>query len=125
MLIDWEKNGRTYSRKNAGQAEKKFFDVFNEIFKDTVYKIRPQPTEFNKTYVGYKLSAQVISEIYNPTKAITKHGVFPDFAIDNTETKKTIYVEVKRQDGWVEGGIRSDGRGNAHERSCKFLHLDY
>ena len=35
--------------------------------------------------------------------------------------KKTLYVEVKRQDGWVEGGKRSDGRGNAHERSCKFF----
>lgn len=35
------KKWQNYSRKNAGQAEKKFFDVFNEIFKDTVYKIRP------------------------------------------------------------------------------------
>lgn len=32
-----------------------------------------------------------------------------------------IYVEVKRQDGWVEGGKRSDGRGNAHERSSKYF----
>jgi len=37
------------------------------------------------------------------------------------ETRKTLYVEVKRQDGWVEGGNRSDGRGNAHERSCKYF----
>ncbi len=110
-----------YSAKNAGQAEKNFFDVFDEIFKKKVYKIRSKPAEFNKIYVDYKLSDQVISEIYNPKKAIIKHGVFPDFAIDNTETKKTIYVEVKRQDGWVEGGVRSDGRGNAHERSCKFF----
>jgi hypothetical protein len=34
---------------------------------------------------------------------------------------KTIYVEVKRQDGWVKGKPRSAGRGNAHERSCKFF----
>ena len=30
-------------------------------------------------------------------------------------------MEVKRQDGWVEGKSRSAGRGNAHERSCKFF----
>ena len=46
---------------------------------------------------------------------------FHDYAIDNTATGKTIYIEVKRQDGWVEGGKRADGRGNAHERSCKFF----
>jgi len=32
-----------------------------------------------------------------------------------------MYVEVKRQDGWVEGKEASAGRGNAHERSCKFF----
>jgi len=52
---------------------------------------------------------------------IQKHGVSPDFAIDNKETGKTIYVEVKRQDGWVEGKKRSAGRGNAHERLCKYF----
>ena len=45
----------------------------------------------------------------------------PDYAIDNLDTKKTIYIEIKRQDGWVEGKPRSAGRGNAHERSCKFF----
>ncbi|MBU1298981.1 MAG: MunI family type II restriction endonuclease, partial [Bacteroidetes bacterium] len=49
------------------------------------------------------------------------HGVVPDFAIDNLKTKKTLYVEVKRQDGWVEEKPRKAGRGNAHERSCKFF----
>jgi hypothetical protein len=52
---------------------------------------------------------------------IKKHGVFPDFAIDNKKTGKTIYVEVKRQDGWVENKKRSAGRGNAHERLCKYF----
>lgn len=72
-------------------------------------------------YVGIKLNEQEISEIYSPENPIKKHGVFPDYAIENKGTGKTIYVEVKRQDGWVEGGKRSDGRGNAHERSCKFF----
>ena len=41
--------------------------------------------------------------------------------LNNIKTKKTIYVEVKRQDGWVEGKERKAGRGNAHERSNKFF----
>lgn len=110
-----------YSGKNAGQAESDFFGAFKTVFEGTEYRIRSKPKEFSKIYVGVALSAQELSEIYTPDEPITKHGVFPDYAIDNTKTKKTIYVEVKRQDGWVEDGKRSDGRGNAHERSCKFF----
>ena len=62
----------------------------------------------------------MLAGIYNPDK-LWIHGVHPDFAIDNTKSKKTLYVEVKRQDGWVEGKHPSAGRGNAHERSCKFF----
>ncbi len=67
------------------------------------------------------MSKKELSEIYTPNEPIVRHGVFPDYAIDNLETKKKIYVEVKRQDGWVEETNRSAGRGNAHERSCKFF----
>ena len=110
-----------YSGKNAGKAEKNFFEAFEAVFEGTEFRIRSQPKEFNEIYVGFQLSDQVLSEIYTPDKPVTKHGVYPDYAIDNTETNKTIYIEVKRQDGWVEGGKRADGRGNAHERSCKFF----
>lgn len=68
-----------------------------------------------------KLNDQELKEIFTPDEAITRHGVFPDHAIHNIRTKKTIYVEVKRQEGWVEGKPRQAGRGNAHERSCKFF----
>jgi len=112
---------QNYSGKNATIAEHDFYNTFKVIFEDTEFRIRSKPNEFSKIYVDVQLSTQELSEIYNPEKSITKHGVFPDFAIDNTETGKTIYIEVKRQDGWVEGGVRSDGRGNAHERSCKFF----
>lgn len=115
------KKWQHYSGENALGAENNFYEFFNEIFKKTEYRIRKQPKEFDTFYVGYELSDKVISEIYNPTKPITKHGFAPDFAIDNTESNKTIYIESKRQDGWVEGGERKDGRGNAHERSCKFF----
>ena len=112
---------QTYSGNNAANAENDFFQTFNTLFEGTEYKIIRNPKDFNTLYVGVELSEQEKSEIYNPEVTITKHGVFPDYAIKNTETNKTIYIEVKRQDGWVEGGKRSDGRGNAHERSCKFF----
>jgi len=109
------------SGAKATTAEYDFYSVFAETFKGTPYRIRPKPQEFNNIYVGIELSPEVLAEIHTPTECIKKHGISPDYAIDNTVTKKTIYVEVKRQDGWVEGGKRSDGRGNAHERSCKYF----
>jgi hypothetical protein len=110
-----------YSGANAGIAEKNFFDVFRKEFQDTDFAIRSKPNEFNKIYVDVELGDDVLSEIYTPDKEIKKHGITPDYAIENTKIKKTLYVEVKRQDGWVEGKPRSAGRGNAHERSCKYF----
>ena len=115
------KKWQDYSGKNAGAAENDFYETFKILFKNTEYKIRRHPKEFGNIYVNVKLSKQELTEIYTPKEPITRHGVFPDYAIDNTETGKTIYIEVKRQDGWVEGKTRSAGRGNAHERSCKFF----
>ena len=105
------KKWQDYSGRNGTGAEKKFFEVFNEIFKDTEYRIRAHPDEFKNFYVGYELSADILAEIYNPSVPIDRHGFSPDFAIDNMETKKTIYIESKRQDGWIENGSRTDGRG--------------
>ena len=115
------KKWQDYSGSNAGTAEVDFFKTFEVLFEDTEYKIRSKPKEFSKIYVDVKLSDDETSAIYIPSDPITKHGVYPDFAIDNTETNKTIYIEVKRQDGWVEGKSRSAGRGNAHERLCKYF----
>jgi len=110
-----------YSGFNAGKAEKAFYYAFKLYFRESEYRIREKPKEFSKIYVDFPLSKEDLEEIYTPPQPITRHGVFPDYAIDNLKTNKTIYVEVKRQDGWVEGGKRQDGRGNAHERSCKFF----
>lgn len=115
------KKWQDYSGNNAAVAEAAFFASFQLVFRDTEFRIRSKPKEFQNIYVDIPLSEKEISEIYNPDTPITRHGVFPDYAIDNSNSKKTLYVEVKRQDGWVEGGKRSDGRGNAHERSCKFF----
>jgi hypothetical protein len=115
------KKWQDYSRANANNAENDFFHAFNMLFQDTEFSIRAKPNEFSKIYLDIALSTQELSEIYTPEEEITRHGVVPDYAITNSETNKTMYIEVKRQDGWVEGGKRSDGRGNAHERSCKFF----
>lgn len=115
------KKWQDYSGRNANIAENGFFRTFCILFEGTEFKIRPKPNEFSKIYLDVELKEAELSEIYTPEEPITRHGVFPDYAIDNIETNKTIYIEVKRQDGWVEGGKRADGRGNAHERSCKFF----
>lgn len=109
------------SGNKACAAEKSFYEVFSEYFKETNFKIRRNPKEFSDVYFNVILSKEVLSEIYTPPIKKWKHGISPDFAIDNLDTKKTIYIEVKRQDGWVEGKLRKAGRGNAHERSCKFF----
>lgn len=108
------------SGENAGVAEKSFFEIFSKEFEDTDYRIRAKPREFKNVYSQVELTGETLALIYNPDETWT-HGVIPDFAIDNTKTKKTLYVEVKRQDGWVEGKPRKAGRGNAHERSNKFF----
>lgn len=110
-----------YSGKNASIAENTFLECFRTVFEDTEYTIIPKPKEFQNIYVGIELKPEDLAVIYNPKEPITRHGVVPDYAIRNNTTGKTIYIEVKRQDGWGEGGKRSDGRGNAHERSCKFF----
>ena len=109
------------SGQKAGVAEKSFYEVFMQHFKGTEYRIRRSPNEFNNIYFDVKLDKSVLAEIYTPPVTKWRHGVKPDYAIDNQKTKKTLYVEVKRQDGWVEGKPRSAGRGNAHERSSKFF----
>jgi len=110
-----------YGGNNAAIAEASFFGSFQKVFLDTEYKIIAKPKDFQNIYVDIELKPEDLALIFTPDKAVTRHGVFPDYAIENTKTGKIIYVEVKRQDGWVEGKKRSDGRGNAHERSCKFF----
>ena len=110
-----------YSGLNAGTAEQSFYSVFTNAFKETDFQIIPKPAIFNNIYVKIKLNKKHLSEIYKPKGGIKKHGILPDYAIKNIKTGKTLFVEVKRQDGWVESGKRLDGRGNAHERSCKFF----
>ena len=110
-----------YGGANAAIAESSFNGSFASVFPGTDYTIRAKPKEFQNIYVNIPLTPEEQAQIYSPALPIARHGVLPDYAIGNAKTGKTIYVEVKRQDGWVDGGRRADGRGNAHERSCKFF----
>ena len=110
-----------YGGSKATTAEHSFIEVFSKIFKDTEYEIISQPTDFKNLYLDVALSEKELAEIYTPEVPITKHGIQPDGAIRNKRTGKTVYIEIKRQDGWVEGKTRAAGRGNAHERLCKYF----
>ena len=110
-----------YGGSNATVAEHNFVEVFEKFFEDTEYEVIPHPSIFNEIYVEVELSEEEMNQIYVPEKRVTKHGISPDAAIRNKNTGKIIFVELKRQDGWVEGKTRSAGRGNAHERLCKYF----
>lgn len=117
----FRKKWQDYSGHNATIAEHTFYDVFQAMFEGTEYEIESQPTCFQKIYTKVELSAEELSAIYIPTEPITRHGIQPDCLIRNTQTGKTIFIELKRQDGWIEGKERTAGRGNAHERLCKYF----
>ena len=110
-----------YGGHKATNAEYSIYEVFKEVFKDTDYVLVPKPKCFNTLYVDVKLTQDELDAIYTPNEPIKKHGIQPDFLIKNRVTGKTIFGEIKRQDGWVEGKTRAAGRGNAHERLCKYF----
>ncbi len=113
-------NWQTLSGHFALKAEQDFETLFNGLLLDTDYTIIPNPKDFNNIYYAHPLLDRDKGQIYEPERSY-RHGFIPDFSITNDITGKCIYVELKRQDGWVEGKDRSAGRGNAHERSCKYF----
>lgn len=108
---------------NGSNAEQNLYEVFEKAFIGTKYKLHRQPKHLKNLYATVEIPKSVRSIIYNPNIKLedTKWGVSPDFAIENTETHKILFGEIKRQDGWVENTKPSAGRGNAHERSCKLF----
>lgn len=111
----------------SGKAEKNLISAFEKAFDGTEYKICNHPKELKHLYEDVKLSKETLSQIFCPDAVTMENakkrgwGVSPDFSITNTRTGKTLFGEIKRQDGWVEGKERSAGRGNAHERLCKLF----
>ncbi len=116
-------NWETVSGKKALGAEQDLYEVFTKEFEGTKYKLHKKPKHLKKLYASVVLDDEVIKQIFNPDIDLDNKlwGVEPDFAIENTETGKILFGEIKRQDGWVEGKNPSAGRGNAHERLCKLF----
>ncbi|MCY4182240.1 MAG: MunI family type II restriction endonuclease [Gammaproteobacteria bacterium] len=113
-------NWQTHSGRLSITAEHDFYSVLSFLLEGISYRLVDKPNDFANIYEDWPLSDKDYEQIYNPDKAY-RHGFTPDYSIENLETGKKIYVEVKRQDGWIEGLPRSAGRGNAHERFCKYF----
>jgi len=124
-------NWQTISGFNALKTEAKFRTSLQEAL-DCVYPnqfIVEKPTEFKDIYSKHILEQSTLDAIYNVDVSEVKSngkpkyswGISMDFVIRNTQNKKSLFGEIKRQDGWVETTDMAAGRGNAHERSCKYF----
>lgn len=116
-------NWQTEAGKKASKAERDLYAAFEEHFKDTEYVLHKKPKHLKSLYNAVVLPKDILEQIYNPPIDLKKKewGVSPDFAIENLSTKKILFGEIKRQDGWVEGKKPNAGRGNVHERLCKLF----
>ena len=123
LALSGRDNWETVSGQKALGAEQDLYKVFSKAFEGTKYKLHEKPKHLKRLYASVVLDDDVIKQIFNPNIDLenTLWGVEPDFAIENTETGKILFGEIKRQDGWVEGKDPSAGRGNAHERLCKLF----
>ena len=125
-------NWQTISGAKALNVEK-LFQISLQTALDSVYpkifRIDRHPKEFNDIYSTYPLSQEILDKIYNVNvnekksngKPKYKWGISMDFAVRNLTNGKNLFGEIKRQDGWVENTDMKAGRGNAHERSCKYF----
>lgn len=91
-----------YGGRMAANAEHSFYEVFHNLFQDSELEIIKNPKQFNNIYTEVQLDQEELNQIYVPQKPINKHGIKPDFLIRNNDSGKEIYIEIKRQDGWVE-----------------------
>ena len=125
-------NWQTISGRIALSTEEKFQTALQTAL-DSVYPgdfiVDKHPKEFGDIYSKYPLREDVLNRIYNVNVSETKAngnpkyawGISMDFAIRNNRSGKILFGEIKRQDGWVETTEMAAGRGNAHERSCKYF----
>lgn len=108
-------------------------ELFNKSLQEALDKVYPNkftiekhPKDFNNIYSTFDLPQQTLDKIYNVDMEQNgspkfQWGIKMDFAIKNKCNGKILFGEIKRQDGWVENTHPSAGRGNAHERSCKYF----
>ena len=125
-------NWQTISGYKALKTE----EIFQLSLQDALDSVYPNkflvdrhPTEFGDIYSTYPLPKDVQDKIYNVDVSEKKPngrpkyewGITMDFSIRNLENDKILFGEIKRQDGWIETTDMQAGRGNAHERSCKYF----
>lgn len=123
-------NWQTVSGAKALKTEDKFHDSLQSAL-NAVYPgqfiVEQHPKDFSDIYSTYELPKKDLAEIYNVEMYNAdgspkyKWGITMNFAIRNKRNGKVLFGEIKRQDGWVEATEPSAGRGNAHERSCKYF----
>ena len=125
-------NWQTLSGANALGAEKRYQKSL-QMALDCAYPgqfiVDRHPKEFDDIYSTYPLSQDILDKIYNIDITVKKAngkpkykwGISMDFAIRNIKNGKILFGEIKRQDGWIESTNMQAGRGNAHERSCKYF----
>lgn len=124
-------NWQTLSGLRALATEEKFKSAL-QVALDSVYPNRfkvEKPNEFSDIYSRFAISRDILDQIYNIDVSELKlngeprykWGISMDFAIRNLENSKVLFGEIKRQDGWIETTNLAAGRGNAHERSCKYF----
>ena len=125
-------NWQTISGAKALGTEKLFQKSLQSAL-DSVYPgqfvVDRHPKEFGDIYSTYDLPQEVLDKIYNVDVTAKKAngkpkyqwGISMDFAIRNITNGKILFGEIKRQDGWIETTNMQAGRGNAHERSCKYF----
>lgn len=127
-------NWQTVSGQRALKTEEIFKEVLqhalNKVYPD-VFTVERHPKDFKNIYSTYDLPEETLEQIHNvpvydidengERKFYYKWGISMDFAIRNNLNKKVLFGEIKRQDGWVETTNSQAGRGNAHERSCKYF----
>ena len=101
----WQK----YAGLQGLDAEKTFFNAFNDYFANSDFLIEHHPKDFKHIYEDVILPEKQQERIYIPNKKYT-HGLSPDYAIRNKSNNRTLYIEIKRQDGWVENKEPKDGR---------------
>ena len=92
--LNWER----LSGEKAAIAEQNLYKAFETAFVGTKYVLHKKPKHLKNLYASVSLDDEVLAEIFNPNidYKLTKWGVSPDFAIENIETGKILFGEIKR-----------------------------
>lgn len=119
--LKYRSSWQRQNQNHIGSLEWNLYNYLNAFLVDTDYQVIFKPQDLRKIYTNVNLNPELEKQIYQPLKPINAHGLVIDYLIINQKTNKRIYIELKKQSGWVEGKKSAAGRGNAHERGCKFF----